>query len=343
MENCMNNKTLTTIKNYAIAFMIPVIIYLLVLIMIPERVGNWGAIKSILTLSVLPTITAYGVYFGFVSGMIDFSVGSRIVLSGMIACVGGYYFGFAGMFIGAIVSSLILAAIVGGVFRMLKIPSIIVSFGTLMIFEMIGRFFVRYMVIANPNLASQTYFRMPDQLTFLGKAPYNYVFLIVVTILFEFLKNRTKLANQANVVGSNEIIAKNVGIKPMAVKFGTFILGGIFIALAAIQSACYSSAVGSLTQMASSSMVFKPLMAVIIGLALAGNVRSSVGIFIGSLSISIIFTGIIALGWSDAVQNVILGAFMLLVMGLPTIRQNMNDNKRRKLAKIEMDKIVQGG
>lgn len=336
----MNNKILTTIKNYALAFMIPVIIYLLVLIMVPERVGNTGALLSILTLSVLPTITAYGVYFGFVSGIIDFSVGSRIVLTGMCACIGGYYFGFVGMFVAAIVSSLILAAIVGGIFRILKIPSIIVSFGTLMIIEIVGRYFVRYMLVANPDLASQTYMRMPDSLTFLGRAPYNYIFLVVVTILFEFLKNRTKLANQANVVGSNELIARSVGIEPMKVKYGTFILGGLFIALAAIQSACYSSAVGSLTQMASSSMVFKPMMAVIIGLALSKNVRASTGILIGSLSISIIFTGIIALGWSDAVQNVILGVFMLLVMGLPTIRQNMNDNKRRKLAKIEMEKTI---
>lgn len=334
------NKTITTIKNYAYAFMVPIIIYLLVLIMIPERVGNVNAILSILTLSVLPTITAYGVYFGFVSGIIDFSVGSRIVFSGMCACIGGYYFGFPGVFVGAIVSSLILAAIVGGIFRILKIPSIIVSFGTLMVFEIIGRFFVQRIALENAQLASPTYFRMPDNLTFLGRAPYNYIFLIAVTILFEFLKNRTKLANQANVVGSNELIARSVGIEPMKVKYGTFILGGLFIALAAIQSACYSSAVGSLTQMASSSMVFKPMMAVIIGLALAGSIRTSVGIFVGSLSISIIFTGIIALGWSDAVQNVILGFFMLLVMGLPTIRQNMNDNKRRKLAKIEMEKTI---
>ena len=186
----MNKKILTTIKNYAFAFMIPVLIYLLVLIMIPERVGNIGAIKSIITLSVLPTITAYGVYFGFVSGMIDFSVGSRIVLSGMFACIGGYYFGFIGMFVGAIVSSLILAAIVGGVFRILRIPSIIVSFGTLMIFEIMGRYLVQNVAATIPSLAAPTFFRMPENLTFLGRAPYNYVFLIVVTVLFEFLKNQ---------------------------------------------------------------------------------------------------------------------------------------------------------
>ena len=337
-----NNKILTTLKNYGFAFMIPLTIYLLALLMIPERIGNFDVVQSILTLAVLPTVTAYGVYFGFVSGIIDFSVGSRIVLSGMFACIGGYYFGFIGVFVGAIVSSLILAAIVGGIFKVLKIPSIIVSFGTLMIFEIIGRYLALYVNTLDSTLASPTYFRMADRLTFLGRAPFNYTFLIVVTILFEFLKNRTKLANQANVVGSNELIARSVGIEPMKVKFGTFILGGIFIALASVLSACYSSAVGSLTQMASSSMVFKPMMAVIIGLALTNSVRTSAGIFVGSLSISIIFTGIIALGWSDAVQNVILGFFMLLVMGLPMIRYNININKRRKQTKLEMDKIVGG-
>lgn len=334
------NKIMTTVKNYALVLMIPLAIYLLVLLIIPERVGNIGAILSILTLSVLPTITSYGVYFGFVSGIIDFSVGSRIIFSGMCACIGGYCFGFPGMLIGAVVSSVLMAAFVGGVFAALKIPSIIVSFGTLMIIEILGKYLVTYMNGINTEIVTSTYFRMPDALTFLGRAPYNYIFLIVVTVLFEFLRSRTKLANQANVVGSNELIARSVGIKPMRVKFGTFLLGSLFIALAAIQSACYSSAVGYKASMASSSMVFKPMMAVIIGLALSGNVRSSIGIFVGSLSISIIFTGIIALGWSDAVQNVILGFFMLLVMGLPTIRQFFADRNRRKLARAEMEKAV---
>ena len=85
--------------------------------------------------------------------------------------------------------------------------------------------------------------------------------------------------------------------------------------------------------MASISMVFKPMMAVIIGMSLEKFVKMPVGIFIGSLCISIIFTGIIALGWPDSLQNVILGIFMLVVLAFPTIQKKIADTKRRNSVK----------
>ena len=87
----MNIKT--KVLNILKTFLLPVALYLVVLLLIPDRVGNVDSIVSMLTLAVVPTITAYGVHFGFNSGIMDFSVGSRIILSGMAGCLGGYFFG----------------------------------------------------------------------------------------------------------------------------------------------------------------------------------------------------------------------------------------------------------
>ncbi len=315
------------------ACMIPVALYLILLLLIPDRVGNLDSIISMLSLAVVPTIVAYGVHFGFISGIMDFSVGSRMVLSGMCAAIGGYYGGALGMVAAALLSSVILSAIVGGLFAGLKIPSIVISLGSLMVFETGSVYLARYCGKLLPEISTGQYIKAPEQLLFLGKFPYNIIILVLVGILFDIANSRTKIATQARVVGSDELIARNIGIKPMRVKFSTYVFGSVFLALASIQSACYSSAVGYSSSMASMAMVFRPMMAVIIGISMSALVRHSVGIYIGSLCLSIMFTGIIALGWPDSLQNIFLGVFLTAVLALPTIQRAIAAGKRRKAAR----------
>ena len=329
----MKNSAKTTIVNTLKAFFIPIALYFVLLLLIPERIGNWNAIVTMLVLSVVPTITAYGVSFGFVSGIMDFSIGSMMILSGMCSAYAGWYFGLPGMLVAAIVSAAFLELIVGGLFATLKIPSLVVSLGALMVFEIIGVEFVKKIGEIAPQISTGQYFKTPANLTFLGSSPWNFIVLVLVAILYRIIYYRTKFATQARMVGSDELIAKNIGIKPFKVKFMTFLIGGLFLGIAAMLSACYSSAVGFKRELASMSMVFKPLMAVIIGMSLERYVKMHIGIFIGSLCISIIFTGIIALGWPDSLQNVILGIFMLVVLAFPTIQQKLADVKRRKAAR----------
>ena len=340
MQNMKNQRNNTPFMNGLKAFAIPVVLYCVLLLLIRERVGNWNSILTMLVLSVVPTITAYGVAFGFVSGIMDFSVGSRMILSGMCAALAGHYYGLIGMLCVAILSSVILSLIVGGMYVALKIPSIVVSLGALMIFEIAGMKLSSTVGKISADMATGQYIKTPASLTFIGATPWNFIVLLISALLFSLCYYRTKSANQAKMIGSDELIARNIGLKPMKVKFATFVIGGVFLGIASMVSACYSSAVGYKTEMASLSMVFKPMMAVIIGMSLERFVKMPIGIFIGSLCISIIFTGIIALGWPDSLQNVILGLFMLIVLAFPTIQQFIADTKRRRNARRSFETTV---
>lgn len=81
------------------------------------------------------------------------------------------------------------------------------------------------------------------------------------------------------------------------------------------------------------SLVFKPLMCVLIARQLRGLLDNMpVLILIGSISLSIIFNGFIALGFSDAMQDVVLGIFMIVVMSYSSSAATLKDwNRRRKL------------
>ncbi len=97
----MNKKIVNLVK----ALMVPVAIYLVVLLLTLGRVGNLDSIISMLTLAVVPTVIAYGVHFGFISGIMDFSVGSRMTLASIVGCICGYFFGPIGMILGTLVTA----------------------------------------------------------------------------------------------------------------------------------------------------------------------------------------------------------------------------------------------
>ena len=318
-----------TALNAVKALLLPAALYLVLLLLIPDRVGNLNSLNIMLIMSVVPAMMACGVSFGFISGVMDFSIGSRLILSGMVGALLSNHFGFVGLVVGSIGTSVLLAVFTGGLFRILRIPSLVISLGALMMFEVAGNSLAQLAQRYWPETSTGYYIKVPADLTFLGTAPWNIIIMVACLVVYYFVYYRTKFSNQARVVGSDELIARNIGINPMQVKFVTYIVGGVFLGLAAMVSACYSGAVGSQTNMATMGAVFKPMMAVVIGMSLQRLVPLPAGIFIGVFSLNIIFTGIIALGWSDDLQNVLLGFFMVVVVAFPKVWADIKHARHR--------------
>jgi ribose transport system permease protein len=327
------NKAVRLITGILKALILPAVLYSILLILMPERIGNRKSFNIMLSMSVIPSIAACGVSFGWINGIMDFSIGSRIIFSSLVGAVCGNLFGLPGLFAGSILTSLILAAIVGGAFRVLCIPSLVVSLGMLMVFEIAGNRFVYLVGSILPNMSTGYYIRLDQTLAFLGTPPWNFIVLIAVLIIYAVVYYRTKFSSQARVVGSDELIARNVGIEPMKVKFYTYLVGAFFLGIAATVTAAYSGSATPQINMTTMSAVFRPIMGIIIALSMQSLIPIPIGIFIGTFSLNIIFTGIIALGWSDYMQNVLLGLFLILVIAVPKLWQDIKTVKRRRLAR----------
>lgn len=315
------------------ALILPAVLYLILLILIPERIGNWKSFNIMLSMSVIPSIAACGVSFGWISGIMDFSIGSRIIFSSLAGAVCGNLFGLPGLFAGSIITSLILAAIVGGLFRVLRIPSLVISLGALMVVEIAGNRLVYWIGSVLPHISTGYYIRLDQALTFWGTPPWNFAVLIATLLIYAVVYYRTKFSNQARVVGSDELIARNVGIDPMKVKFYTYLVGAFFLGIAAAITAAYSGSATPQINMTTMGAVFRPMMGSIIALSMQSLVPIPLGIFIGTFSLNIIFTGIIALGWSDYMQNVLLGLFLILVIATPKLWLDIKTARRRSLAR----------
>ena len=87
--------------------MLPVIVYLIFLVICFERFSNWNCIYTIFIQTIIPTITAYAIAYGNICGVFDFTIGSRLVISGVIGGLLAAQYGFAGMILGAVIGLLV--------------------------------------------------------------------------------------------------------------------------------------------------------------------------------------------------------------------------------------------
>ena len=303
--------------------MLPVIVYLIFLVICFERFSNWNCIYTIFIQTIIPTITAYAIAYGNICGVFDFTIGSRLVISGVIGGLLAAQYGFAGMILGAIISAIVVGIITGVLNWWLKIPPLVLTMGLAMVFEIIGS-----------KLAGHYGFvQIDNKYAIFGSSPNIVIIFLLSAVLFYFVFNHTVFSFHMRAVGSNEAVAKNSGIKTDLVKCKSFVYGSVFIGIAAILTLSQSGSVGAQTSLGSVTIMFKPLISVLLALVLQRICDLTIGIFIAQFTLNIIFIGLIAVGLPDTFQNVVLGFFLLVVMILFENSGRIEELKEKRAAR----------
>lgn len=300
-------------------FAVPVILFLIFTIAAPGFGLN--SMQVIVSQSVIPIIMGYSMAFGMAAGLFDLSTGPRVILA---ASIGGFlsaYMGIAGLIIGSLIGGIVVGVGMGIAFNKLRIPSMVLSLGALMLLE----------IFAYAFLGRNAFLQITPQLAILGKTPYNIIICGIMAVIFYILYYRTKFSYQVRIIGNNELLAKNMGINPKKINFWCWTIGGIFVGVVGILQISYSNSVSGALDMSSLSMVFKPMMGVMVGMELLALIDNlALNIVIGELCISIIFTGLIALGLPATMQDVVLGLFMIVVMAVSANRGTIRVFKHKK-------------
>ena len=231
----------------------------------------------------------------------------------------------AGLLLGSLIASVAVAALTGALNWICKIPSLILTMALTMVFEIVGK-----------NIAGRFSFVSIDyQYAVLGSVPWIVVVLIVCGLLFYFIFNFTKFSYHMRAIGSNEAVSKNAGIRVQWIKFLCFVVGSIFAAVAAVLTISQSGSMGAQTNLGSATLLFQPLMAIIIAVVLQPACNMAIGIFVSQFTLNTIFIGLIAAGFPDTFQNIFLGVFLLIVMIITNNVETLKEylHKRRLAAK----------
>ena len=298
-----------TVRGYMILIGLVVLSWVIFKVLTPGNFGSPANLLSYFEASLLAAVGAVGFYFVLVMGMFDFSIGANIMLSAIVGCVFATRFGlgYAGLIIGSIITGAIVGLLNGFFYVKLRIPSMIVTTGLALIYESVANY-----------IAGGVEQTLPSDLRALGQMPGNLILAVFAFVLAYVLLNYTKVGTYTYAIGSNEFVAKNMGINVNLYKVLAFVISGAFFGIMAVLTISYGSSMVAVTGMASMSRNFVPTMGCFFGVAFKKYGMPLPAIIIGEFVINIIFFGFIAMGAPTAIQDVITGLALLIVVTMTT-------------------------
>jgi len=334
--------------SFIFVFAIVLIVYVFTI----QANGNtfkWGHIAAILSSqnTVIVGTIALGMALVIITGQIDLSVGSALVLcSGVTIMV----FNLTNSIILTLLAALAAGAVCGAINGVLagyaKMPPFIVTLGTMLIYRSLTLSFVREIDPAITGSSSSQFslisenskyffLRMQFGTGSLGgiNVPYITFVFVFAMILFLLLSKNTKYGKSVYATGSNEKATRLAGVKVQWIKVSVFILTGVLVGLASFIQACK---IGNVTPASSGkSYEMYAIAAVVLGgISMSGGKGNLLGVFFGALSyttINFIIVSIPAL--STDIQDTFQGLVLILVILVqtvgPVIKERVQDIKKR--------------
>ena len=285
---------------------------------------GFHTVPIIISQSMIPTTLGLAMACVMPAGLMDFSPGARMIFGALCGGMLGNAWGIPGLLIGSFAGAMVGGIVIALLYRFLRIPSMVVSLGVVLVLEAFGDRFASW-------VSGSATIIIPGSLSSIGAYPKNVVVCLIASLLFYYISYKTKLGCLISAVGNDEAMLKNMGTDVDSVKFKAFAVSGIFCFFAAVLQICYSGTVTSMTSMSTMSMVFKPMMGVLIAMELIKIFDCMpLMIFVGEVVIQTVFNGFIAMGWTDNIQNIILGLFLIIVLGVSENMENINEWRRKR-------------
>jgi len=253
-------------------------------------------------------IIALGEVMLLICGEIDLSVGFTFALAPYVMYFLHTYDGVPGLL--AIVIALIMGLVVGWINAFLTVnvglPSFITTLGTG--FVLLG--------IVNTTSHGQPVSipaDMAGNVHWLGGNWAPFIWAVVLTLIMHIVLTRTRWGLHTVSVGGNLIGAREAGINVNRIKYGNFMLTGLFGALVGLQNAFITNSIDP-TAGGYQPMFYAVTAAVIGGTAMLGGTGTIIGAFLGALVIGMLTDGFIILGVSANPLYIIFGAAILIAM-----------------------------
>ncbi len=277
---------------------------------------------NLLNVSLQASITAIiaaGMTFVILTGGIDLSVGSVLALAGILAtAVVRVGLPFSLSLPIALAVSLLFGALSGAFAGLcvtrFSITPFIVTLALMTVWR--GTAFV--------YTAGRPIWELPEEFSLLGSGrflalPIPTIVMLLVYVLSHLALTRTRFGRHIYAVGGNIEAARLAGIRTHRVLTQVYVLSGV---LSALSGVLLASRMTSGQPNAGLSYELDVIAAVVVGgTSLAGGTGSITGTFIGAMLIAVLRNGLNLLNVSSYVQQVVVGAVILLAVMLDRLRR----------------------
>jgi rhamnose transport system permease protein len=271
-------------------------------------------LRIVLLAVPLVMIAAMGEMMVIVARHVDLSIGSILGFSSIVA--GMLWRDHPGLpvllgVVAALATGSALGLVNGLVVTIFRLPSIIVTLGTLSLYRGL-LFFYSDSRQVDPQYIPRDIIGM-SQTSPISGIPWIIIVACVITLATYFFLDHTRLGRQIYAIGSNPTAAPLRGIRAAPVTILVFVISG---ALAGVAGVLYASRFGyvnpGITGVGFEFTVIAPI--VIGGVSINGGVGSVGGTALGVLLLGAVSVALPVLGVSGFWQNAIYGAVILFAL-----------------------------
>jgi len=287
--------------------------------------GSWlsvGNMQSLSQLTAVLAVMAFGEAIVIATGEIDISVGSvsgigALAFLGLAPVVGS---GLA--LLGALACGILIGAMNGVFVALLGLPSLLVTLGTLFLFQGIG-----YAVTSGFSFAATDSVRQQWIYNAVGNSGVagvnaGVIWALVVLVVLQLVVFETPVGNRILAVGGDAASSFSRGVNVTKIKFGVFVVSGLLAAFAGVLDAAF---IGYADGSFGVTMELSAIAAAVLGgCHLAGGRISLIGTLFGAFILRGIQSFLIILG--------VQPQWYILVVGLIVVFASLADRTLTRLA-----------
>jgi ribose transport system permease protein len=275
---------------------------------------------SILTAATVTGILALGTTFVIITGGIDLSIGTGMILCGVMCGVFLTYWGWP-LWAGVLATILFggLIGLVNGTnISVLGIPPFIATLGMMLIAAGLSLVISGTKPIyfnGTPEFQSIMNFSIIPGVRF----PMGVLIFIVMIIISALILSKTIVGRYTFSIGSNEAATALSGVNVRRWKIAIYTMAGLFVGLAGVLSA---SRLSSAQPTGGMGLELEAIAAVVIGgTSLQGGKGSIVGTVIGALIMAVLTNGLRIISVPQEWQSVAVGIVILVAVYLDMLRR----------------------
>ena len=265
---------------------------------------------------------AFAMALLIIAGEIDLSVAAIIALAstamGAAVQLGVGAPGLAAIGIG---TGLVCGALNGLLVSGLRLPSIVVTIGTMSLYRGIS-----YIV-----LGDKAYGKYPADFAYFGQGyvwwvfSFEFVLFLVLAGLFAVLLHATRFGRQIYVIGNNEFAARFSGIPVERVKFILFLLTGLTSGIAAV---CLTSRLGSTRPSIAQGFELEVVTMVVLGgVSILGGAGTIGGVVIAAFVMGLVTFGLGLLNVPGIVMSIFVGLLLIVTIALPILWRRLKPRR----------------
>ncbi|WP_172122717.1 MULTISPECIES: ABC transporter permease [unclassified Devosia] len=249
-----------------------------------------------------------------ISGEIDLSVAAIIALAstlmGLALQWGVDTPGLVAIGVGV---GLLCGAFNGALVTGLKLPSIVVTIGTMSLFRGIA-----FIILGDGSFKGY-----PASFSFFGQGyvwwviSFELVLFVVAAVIFWFMLHRTTFGRQIYAIGNNAVAARFTGVRVDRIKFVLFCLTGLMSGIAAV---LLTARLGSTRPSIAEGFELEAITMVVLGgVNILGGGGSIIGVVLAAVIMGLVTFGLGLLNVPGIVMSIFIGTLLIVVIALPIL------------------------